>query len=313
MIASNSSLRILFAGTPEFALPPLKALLDRGEEVGAVLTQPDRRAGRGKQLRASPVKQFACEHGLDVLQPATLADADVQQTLAALEPDLMIVVAYGLMVPDQLLALPRLGCWNIHASLLPRWRGAAPIQRAIEAGDKHTGVCIMQMETSLDTGPLFHRLETPIALADNAGTLHDRLAEMGSKALQYCLDLVHRGELPAPRAQEDSGAVYARKLSKADAELDWNQPAELLARQIRAFNPWPVSWCDINNQRLRIWRAEVIDHIPGSVPRQVFMDGVQSLKISTIDQAIQVLEIQRAGGRRMAVAEFLNAHGNLLL
>jgi len=300
----NPPFRVLFAGTPEFALPPLQALIDEGCDIAAVLTQPDRPAGRGKQLRASPVKQMALENGLDVLQPASLREQHWQQKLAELKPDLMVVVAYGLMIPAELLEKPGLGCWNIHASLLPRWRGAAPIQRAIEAGDKKTGVCIMQMEVTLDTGPVFHCMRTSIGARDTAQALHDRLAGMGAESLKHCLRLAMAGTLSEPQAQDDTGAVYARKLSKAEAELDWDLPAEVLERQVRAFNPWPVAWCELNGQRVRIWRAEVVE--PGLTPKpgQVIADR-HSMIIGTADKALRIIEIQRAGSQRMPITEFL--------
>jgi methionyl-tRNA formyltransferase len=300
------SLRILFAGTPEFALPPLQALIDEGCDIVAVLTQPDRPAGRGKQLRASPVKQLALENKLTVLQPESLKDPVWQEKLAALQPDLMVVVAYGLMIPDLLLTSPQFGCWNIHASLLPRWRGAAPIQRAIEAGDGQTGVCIMQMEVTLDTGPVYHCLTTPVTPLDTAGSLHDRLADLGAQALRECINMLVRGELPEAIAQDETLAVYASKLSKAEAELDWSETADVLERRIRAFNPWPVSWCEIDGQRLRIWKAEVVDSVTDCKPGQVLIDR-QSMFIGTAEKMLKVLELQRAGGQRMTAEQFLNA------
>ena len=300
-------MRIIFAGTPEFALPPLQALIDGGFEIPAVLTQPDRPAGRGKKLRASPVKQLALEHGLNVLQPETLRNKDWQEKILSLQPDLIIVVAYGLMVPSPLLLTPRLGCWNIHASLLPRWRGAAPIQRAIEAGDQQTGVCIMQMEATLDTGPVYHRLLTDIGPQDTAGSLHDRLSILGARALQHCLGLAGMNQLPEPEIQDHSRTVYAGKLSKAEAELDWGKPAEVLQREVRAFNPWPVSWCELGGQRLRIWQAEVVKNNKGLESGEVSEDNAE-LVIGTAVDAIKILELQRAGGQRMSAAEYLNAH-----
>ena len=301
------SLRIIFAGTPEFALPPLQILMDGDYEISAVLTQPDRPAGRGKKLRASPVKQLALENGLTVLQPETLRDPGWQEEIRSLQPDLMVVVAYGLMIPPRLLEAPRLGCWNIHASLLPRWRGAAPIQRAIEAGDEQTGVCIMQMEVSLDTGPVYYCLPTEIGTHDNAEILHDRLAGLGGQALQHCLNLAVENRLPEPVIQDNGKAVYAGKLSKAEAELDWSKPAEVLQREVRAFNPWPVSWCVLGDRRLRIWKAEVVDARVELGPGEVIEDGGR-IMIGTADRALNVLEIQRAGGQRMCAAEYLNAH-----
>jgi methionyl-tRNA formyltransferase len=303
----KSPLRVIFAGTPGFALPPLQVLIDDGCDIVAVLTQPDRPAGRGKQLRASPVKQLALKNGLEVLQPESLKDPAWQEKLADLKPDLMVVVAYGLMIPAWLLALPNLGCWNIHASLLPRWRGAAPIHRAIEAGDEKTGVCIMQMELTLDTGPVYHRLATPIGSLETCGDLHDRLADMGAHALKYCLEMVTEGKLPQPGVQDDTQAIYARKLSKAEAELDWNQTAEVLQRKVRAFNPWPVAWCELGGERLRIWQAEVVDNVTGIKPGQVLVDQ-QSFIVGTADKALKILEIQRSGGQRMSAEQFLNAN-----
>lgn len=306
MKSPNPSLRVLFAGTPEFALPPLQVLIDEGCDIVAVLTQPDRPAGRGKQLRASPVKKLALENKLKVLQPESLKDTEWQDTLAALQPDLMVVVAYGLMIPGRLLNLPRFGCWNIHASLLPRWRGAAPIHRAIEAGDTQTGVCIMQMEVTLDTGPVYKCLTTPVEPLDTAGSLHDRLAVLGAQALGDCIRMLISGELPQPVVQDNSQAVYARKLSKAEAEMDWNQPAVVLQRRVRAFNPWPVAWCEIGGQRLRIWKAEVVDDMADCQPGEVFSNR-QSLIIGTAEKALKILELQRPGGQRITAEQFLNA------
>jgi len=301
------SLRVIFAGTPEFALPALQTLIDQGCEIAAVLTQPDRPAGRGKQLRASPVKQLALENDLEVLQPQSLRDLAWQQKLVDLKPDLMVVVAYGLMIPAELLLLPRHGCWNIHASLLPRWRGAAPIQRAIEAGDRQTGVCIMQMELSLDTGPVYHFIATDIEALDTAASLHDRLADLGAEALGHCLDLVVNGELPQPQVQDDSQSVYARKLTKAEAMIDWNQPAAVLERKVRAYNPWPVAWCELGGRRLRIWQAEVVESIADGNPAQIVSEE-RSLIVGTVEKSLKILEIQRAGGQRMAAEQFLRAY-----
>lgn len=307
MTSRNPSLRILFAGTPEFALLPLQALIDEGCDIVAVLTQPDRPAGRGKKLRASPVKQLALEYNLKVLQPENLKDPDWQETIVQLKPDLMVVVAYGLMIPGTLLTLPQFGCWNIHASLLPRWRGAAPIQRAIEAGDAQTGVCIMQMEVTLDTGPVYHCLVTDIEQSDTAGSLHDRLAVLGARALRDCVVKLISGALPQAVVQDESRVVYAKKLSKAEAEMDWSQSAETLQRRVRAFNPWPVAWCKIGSQRIRIWKAEVVDDVSDCKPGQVIVDR-HTLVIGTAEKALKILELQRAGGQRMTTEQFLNAH-----
>lgn len=307
MNPQNPSLRILFAGTPEFALPPLQALIDDGYDIVGVLTQPDRPAGRGKHLRASPVKQLALENKLNVLQPESLKDPEWQEKLISLQPDLMVVVAYGLMIPGHLLNQPSFECWNIHASLLPRWRGAAPIQRAIEAGDGQTGVCIMQVEVTLDTGPVYQCLTTPIGPMDTAGSLHDRLAGLGARALRNCIEKLSRGELPQAIAQDETKAVYARKLSKAEAEMDWSQAAEVLQRKVRAYNPWPVAWCEIGGQRLRIWKAEVVDNVADSKPGALHT-GQRSLIIGTAEKSLKILELQRAGGQRMTAEQFLNAN-----
>jgi methionyl-tRNA formyltransferase len=303
----NHALRILFAGTPGFALPPLQALIDGGCNIVGVLTQPDRPAGRGQRLRPSPVKQLALENTLEVLQPERLGDPGWQAKLSDLQPDLMVVVAYGLMIPAWLLDMPGLGCWNIHASLLPRWRGAAPIQRAIEAGDEQTGVSIMRIEITLDTGPVYHHLATPIEAMDTAESLHDRLAILGAEALGQCIQMVATGELPEPQQQDDAQATYARKLSKAEAELDWNQPAVVLQRRVRAFNPWPVAWCEFGGLRLRIWQAEVVNDHAGLKAGQIAADR-QSLIVGTAEKSLRILELQRAGGQRMGVEQFLNAH-----
>jgi methionyl-tRNA formyltransferase len=303
---AQAPLSVIFAGTPDFALPPLKALIDEGCRVEAVLTQPDRPAGRGRKLQSSPVKLLAIEHGLEVLQPATLKDEQTREALTGLAPDLVVVVAYGLMIPDWLLDLPPLGCWNIHASLLPRWRGAAPIQRAIEAGDEQTGVSIMQIEKTLDTGPVYHTLTTPIKPKDTAATLHDRLAEQGARALTTCLQRALAGELGAPVPQAHEQATYARKLSKAEAELDWNEPAGVLQRRVRAFNPWPVAWCELGGQRLRVWQAQVAEGPAGCQPGQV-VAGPRSLLVGTAEKCLALLEVQRAGGKPVPIEQFLNS------
>jgi len=303
----NQSFSVLFAGTPEFSLPSLQALIDGQCNVVGVLTQPDRPAGRGKQLRASPVKQLAQENGIEVLQPQTLKDHAWQQKLLHLQADLMVVIAYGLIIPPWLLDAPRLGCWNVHASLLPRWRGAAPIHRAIEAGDDTTGVCIMRVEPTLDTGPVFHRHVTPIGSEDTTATLHDRLAEAGAHALMHCIEMALADTLPTPEEQDHALATYAHKLSKAEAELDWQQPALVLARQIRAFNPWPVAWCELGGHRLRIWKAEVVDNVEALAPGQVFADA-QSIIVGTTEKSLKLLELQRAGSQRMTVEQFVRAH-----
>jgi len=298
--------RIVFAGTPEFAVPTLRALADSPHRPLAVFTQPDRPAGRGRGLRSSAVKQAARNLGIPVHQPERL-DAAAQATLRGLEPDLVVVVAYGLILPQAVLDLPRLGCWNIHASLLPRWRGAAPIQRAIEAGDPQTGVCIMQMDAGLDTGPVLLRLSTPIGPTDTGNSLHERLSELGAEALLRCLELLSRDELPVPLAQSTEGVRYAAKLDKAQASLDWRRSAAELERQVRAFNPWPVAWCEIEGQRLRVWHTQVIETTANAEPGTILSRSADGLEIAIGAGRLRLLEVQGEGGRRMPVAEFLKA------
>src|SRR6478752_8971362 len=252
-------LRLVFAGTPEFAVPCLEACLAAPVDVVAVYTQPDRPAGRGRKLTQSPVKLHALEANIPVEQPETLKAPDAQHRLADYAPDLMIVVAYGLILPKKVLAIPRLGCWNVHASLLPRWRGAAPIQRAIEAGDRDTGVCLMQMEKGLDTGPVLLAQRLPIGPDETGGQLHDRLAALGAQVLADGLGLLRAGMRPVPQPQPADGVTYAHKLDKAEARLDWTQPAAALARKVRAFQPWPVAEAELAGERLRIHGAIALD------------------------------------------------------
>jgi methionyl-tRNA formyltransferase len=303
-------MRLVFAGPPEYAVPALRVADATGHLVG-VYTQPDRPAGRGRQLTPSPVKVEALAHDVTVFQPETLRDKDVRATLAALEPDLMIVVAYGLILPPSVLAIPRLGCWNLHASLLPRWRGAAPIQRAIEAGDAETGVDLMQMEKGLDTGPVLLERRTPIGADETAGQLHDRLAELGAQVLRDGLDLLRAGTLPAPRPQPEDGATYARKIDKAEARLDWSRPASELERRVRAFHPWPVCEAEVAGERLRIHSARALaipHHAPSGTTLATSRDGIDS---ACGDGALRLLTVQREGGRPMPAAEWLNARPHL--
>jgi methionyl-tRNA formyltransferase len=304
-------LRVVFAGTPEFSVPCLEACRAAGAEVVAVYTQPDRPAGRGRKLAASPVKEAALAAGIPVEQPESFkAEAD-RERLAAYAPDLMVVVAYGLILPRKVLAIPRLGCWNVHASLLPRWRGAAPIQRAILAGDAESGVDLMQMEAGLDTGPVLIERRTPISSDDTGGSLHDRLSALGADALAEGLRRTMAGEALAAHPQASEGVAYAHKLDKAEARLDFNQPAEALARKVRAFDPWPVAEGDVAGERLRIWAAHAVEGLPGAAPGTVLAATRAGIDIACAEGALRVTAIQRAGGRRIGAADYLNARPEL--
>ena len=305
-------MRIIFAGTPDFALPSLRAAAQRNEVV-AVYTQPDRPAGRGRGLTASPVKREAIARGIPVLQPDSLKGELMQDVLRQLAPDLMVVVAYGLILPRKVLAIPRFGCWNVHASLLPRWRGAAPIQRAIEAGDTETGVCLMQMEAGLDTGPVLLSQSTPIHAEETGGQLHDRLAELGAQVLGDGLGLLRAGVSPTPRPQPEAGVTYAHKLEKEEARLDWSQSADLLARKVRAFEPWPVAEAVVAGERLRIHGGVAIDLNHKAVPGTVLAASRQGIDIACAQGALRLRVVQRDGGKAITAADYLNARRDLVL
>ncbi|WP_300616061.1 methionyl-tRNA formyltransferase [Dokdonella sp.] len=300
-------LRLVFAGTPDFAVPCLRACLASGAEVVAAYTQPDRPAGRGRRLAPSPVKQAALAAGIAVEQPETLRDEAARARLAAYAPDLIVVVAYGLILPKSVLAIPRLGCWNVHASLLPRWRGAAPIQRAILAGDAETGVDLMQMEAGLDTGPVLLEKRTAIAADDTGGTLHDRLAALGADVLAEGLSAVLRGETLAAAPQPAEGVTYAHKLDKAEAKLDWSDSAAALARKVRAFDPWPVAEAEIHGERVRLWSAEAVVETTSAAPGTLVATHRDAIDVATGDGLLRIRELQRDGGRRVAVRDWLNA------
>jgi methionyl-tRNA formyltransferase len=308
---NSPGLRLVFAGTPDFAVPCLAACRASGAEVVAVYTQPDRPAGRGRKLTPSPVKQAALAAGLAVEQPDSLKSAEVLQALAAYRPDLLVVVAYGLILPRKVLATPRFGCWNVHASLLPRWRGAAPIQRAILAGDSESGVDLMQMEAGLDTGPVLLQRRTPIAREDTGGSLHDRLSQLGADVLTEGLGRLMAGEKLAATPQPAEGVTYAHKLDKAEARLDFGRSAIELERQVRAFDPWPVAEGEIAGEPLRIWSAQAIELDHHATPGSVLAAGRDGIDLACSCGALRVTALQRAGGKRIGAIDYLNARPEL--
>lgn len=297
-------MKIIFAGTPQFAASALAALLAK-HRVVAVLTQPDRPAGRGMQLTASPVKQLALQHGLPVLQPATLKTAEAQQAIAALDADVMVVAAYGLILPEAVLQLPRRGCLNIHASLLPRWRGAAPIPRAILAGDSETGITIMQMDEGLDTGDMLLRHTCPITPDDTAQTLHDKLAGMGATSIVEALHLLQESRL-MPVRQDNDAACYAAKLLKSEAQIDWRQDARQIERAVRAYNPFPVCHASLNGTVLKVWHAALCEGETGA-PGEVLAADKQGITVACGKGALRLEVLQRPGGKAQPVAQFLQA------
>lgn len=298
-------MNLVFAGTPGFAAPSLQALLAAGHRVLAVLTQPDRPSGRGRQLAASPVKQLALTHRLPIHQPLTLKHSG--PLLTELGADALIVVAYGLLLPREILAIPRLGGINVHASLLPRWRGAAPIQRAIEAGDRQTGVTLMQMAAGLDTGDILSQAAIPIIATDTAASLHDKLAALGADLLTATLAQLEGGNI-RPQPQDNALATYAPKLSKAEARLDWREDAAVLARRVRAFNPWPVAETRWRSQVLRLWQAQAEAVSTESPPGTVLRADAEGIRVATGKGALVIQELQTEGGKRQGAGSFLNGH-----
>jgi len=302
----STSLRIIFAGTPDFAARHLDALLSSGHQVVGVFTQPDRPAGRGKKLMPSPVKVLAEEHGLPVFQPASLRPQENQQLVADLNADVMVVVAYGLILPKAVLDMPRLGCINVHGSLLPRWRGAAPIQRSLWAGDADTGVTIMQMDVSLDTGDMLYKLSCPITDEDTSATLYDKLAELGPKGLIDTLQQLADNRVQ-PEVQDEALVTYADKLSKEEARLDWSLPAAQLERCIRAFNPWPMSWLEIDGQPVKVWQASVIAGPVNAAPGTIIEANKQGIQVATVEGILNLESLQPAGKKAMSAQDLLNS------
>ena len=308
-------MKIIFAGTPDFAAAHLQALLDSPDHsVIAVYTQPDRPAGRGKKLTPSPVKRLALEHQLPVFQPLSLKDSEQQRLLAELQADIMVVVAYGLILPQQILDTPAHGCINVHASILPRWRGAAPIQRAIEAGDTETGVTIMQMDAGLDTGAMLSLSRCTIDSDETSASLHHKLEQLGAPALLHTLHNLAAGTAVAVD-QDDQLSCYAAKIEKSEAQIDWSQPAQTLNRIIRAFNPFPVAYTTLGELRIKVWRANVSETIPGqhnNLPAgQIIAADNNGLLVRCGEQSLLLSEIQLPGKSRMTVAEILNSRAEL--
>jgi methionyl-tRNA formyltransferase len=297
-------LRLVFAGTPEFAAEHLKALLDSAHQIVAVYTQPDRPAGRGQKLMPSPVKQLAVEHGIPVLQPPTLRDPAAQAELKALGADLMVVVAYGLILPQVVLDTPRLGCINSHASLLPRWRGAAPIQRAVQAGDAESGVTVMQMEAGLDTGPMLLKVTTPISASDTGGSLHDRLAQLGPQAVLHAIEGLAAGTLKG-EVQDDALANYAHKLNKDEARIDWSRPAVELERLVRAFNPWPICHSSLDGEPLKVLAAALGEG--KGAPGQILAASKDGLTVACGEGALLLTRLQLPGGKPLNFADLYNS------
>lgn len=302
----SESLNIIFAGTPDFAAQHLSALLSSQHRVVAVFTQPDRPAGRGNKLAAGPVKTLALENNIPVYQPKSLRPAENQQLVADLQADIMVVVAYGLILPASVLAMPRLGCINVHGSLLPRWRGAAPIQRAVWAGDAQTGVTIMQMDVGLDTGDMLLKLACPIEPEDTSATLYHKLAQLGPTGMLETLALLASGEAK-PEVQNETSATYAEKLSKEEARLNWHLSAAQLERCVRAFNPWPVSFFIVDEQPVKVWQSSIFPHQPNTTPGEVIAADKHGIQIATSDGVLNIEQLQPAGKKAMTAQDLLNS------
>jgi methionyl-tRNA formyltransferase len=304
-----SALRTVFAGTPQFAVPALQALISSGHPPTAVLCQPDRPAGRGRQMRIGPVKACALDAGIEVLQPRSLRDEAARAPLVELQPDLIVTAAYGLLLPRAVLDLPVHGCWNLHASLLPRWRGASPINQAILAGDAETGMTLMQMDPGLDTGPILMTAPTDIGPEETAGELHDRLSAMAADLLREALDALSSNRLPAPRPQNDALATHAPLIQREDARLDWTRPADELARQVRAYNPWPVAFGTVNGLELRVFEARVLKHLQGEPGALLRGHGNgEAVVVACGEGALGLIQVQAPGRKRVSARDWLNGH-----
>ncbi len=302
----STSLRIIFAGTPDFAARHLDALLTSGHQIVGVFTQPDRPAGRGKKLMPGPVKVLAETHGLPVFQPASLRPEENQKLVADLNADVMVVVAYGLILPKAVLDMPRLGCVNVHGSLLPRWRGAAPIQRALWAGDAETGVTIMKMDVGLDTGDMLYKLACPITAEDTSATLYDKLADLGPQGLIETLQQL-ADNTTTPEVQDEAQVTYAEKLSKEEARIDWSLSAAQLERCIRAFNPWPMSWLMIDEQPVKVWKASVINGNASAEPGTIIDASKNGIQVATGEGILNLESLQPAGKKAMSAQDLLNS------
>jgi methionyl-tRNA formyltransferase len=300
-------MRIIFAGTPDFSVAALQVLMASSHEVEAVYTQPDRPLGRGRKQVNGPVKQVAIEHNIPVYQPLDFRSAETVEELQRLQADLMVVVAYGLILPQAVVDAPRLGCINIHASLLPRWRGAAPIQRAIIAADQQTGISIMQMDAGLDTGPVWLRREIAISVNETGSHLHDRLAQLGAEALMDALPLLG-GDGHQATAQADEGVTYAHKLSKSEAAIEWNEPAAVIHRKVCAFNSWPVAYTQLGGKQLRVWESRLAGGDSRAAPGRVVNSSPDGIDIATGEGLLRIIKLQLPGKTAMSAADFLNAH-----
>ncbi|MET3078446.1 methionyl-tRNA formyltransferase [Pantoea leporis] len=301
----SAPLKIIFAGTPDFAARHLDALLASEHQVVGVFTQPDRPAGRGNKLTSSPVKVLAQAHDIPVFQPKSLKPEENQHLVDDLQADIMVVVAYGLILSKAVLAMPRLGCINVHGSLLPRWRGAAPIQRSLWAGDTETGVTIMQMDVGLDTGDMLHKLSCPITAKDTSASLYEKLAQLGPQGMLLTLDLLASGNA-RPEVQDEALVSYAEKLSKEEARLDWSLSAAQLERCIRAFNPWPMSYFMIEEQPVKVWQATVLPH-QNKQPGEIVHADKQGIQIATADGVLNLVSLQPAGKKAMSAQDLLNS------